>query len=286
MGGVSTGDVQRLFLQAMLSRGILSEKLAKAIWVQCIKAVKNEDGETEIPYTNTEQSWELFLGNVNSTIDDLDLEFKGIQDELTGKRLFSLVNRKDDESAQMATDFSPSEIIYFKAIIEQIMLACNESFSLSSIAALGEATALKGKINMTKAQAEHVLASFVAKGWLLKSKRGRYSLSPRTLLELYPYLKGTYPDEILECTICHEVLTKGIACHTPNCTVRMHYHCFKTFARRNGACPQCKADWPREVDGKLIPVGEDAVQDEKDVGKRHVRARTSTGSDDSGEEME
>ena len=36
-------------------------------------------------------------------------------------------------------------------------------------------------------------------------RRGRYSLSPRTLLELYPYLKANYGDEMIECTICHEV---------------------------------------------------------------------------------
>lgn len=91
---------------------------------------------------------------------------------------------------------------------------------MSSIAALRELTA--AKITITKAQAEVVLASFVAKGWLLKSKsvnrftcknhtlilycrRGRYSLSTRALLELIPYLKSSYPDDILECTICMDV---------------------------------------------------------------------------------
>lgn len=57
--------------------------------------------------------------------------------------------------------------------VEQIMLAPREAFSVSSIAALRELHA--AKINMTKSQAEVVLASFVAKGWLLKS---RYVYSP------------------------------------------------------------------------------------------------------------
>ena len=48
------------------------------------------------------------------------------------------------------------------------MLSPNQSYSLSSLAALREAGYLKG--NMTKTQAENVLGSFVAKGWLLKSK--------------------------------------------------------------------------------------------------------------------
>ena len=34
---------------------------------------------------------------------------------------------------------------------------------------------------------------------------GRYSLASRSLMELQPYLKSTYPDDLLECTICTEV---------------------------------------------------------------------------------
>lgn len=37
---VSSADVQRLFLQAILSRRILSQKLAAKIWEKCIDAVK------------------------------------------------------------------------------------------------------------------------------------------------------------------------------------------------------------------------------------------------------
>jgi non-structural maintenance of chromosomes element 1 len=97
------------------------------------------------------------------------------------------VNTKDDELAQMATDYTPAEIAFFRAIVqmffilimlsiltsfqvEQIILARNESFSLSSLAALREVSAIKPKSNMSKTQAETVLASFVAKGWLLRSK--------------------------------------------------------------------------------------------------------------------
>jgi len=48
------------------------------------------------------------------------------------------------------------------------MLSPHESFSVSSLAALREVNTLKS--NMSKTHAEVVLGSFVAKGWLLKSK--------------------------------------------------------------------------------------------------------------------
>ena len=73
------------------------------------------------------------------------------------------------------------------------MLAPNSSYSISSLAALREVNALTSP--MTKTQAESVLASFVAKGWLLKSKYVRplpqsaNLLTPLTLLLLQ---KGSF----------------------------------------------------------------------------------------------
>ena len=99
-------------------------------------------------------------------------------------------NTKGDDIAQIATTYSPLEIAYFKAVVrwttvyfstcflvslyqvEQIVLADNQAFSVSSLAALREVTYLKSasKASMTKSQAEVVLSSLVANGWLLKSK--------------------------------------------------------------------------------------------------------------------
>jgi hypothetical protein len=39
MPRVSSSDVQRLYLQAILSRGLVSEALAKLLWKKCIEAV-------------------------------------------------------------------------------------------------------------------------------------------------------------------------------------------------------------------------------------------------------
>lgn len=65
------------------------------------------------------------------------------------------------------------------------MLAPNESFCVSSLAALREVNSLKS--NMTKAAAEVTLNSFVAKGWLIKSRyahRGSRGTSARCLTAL------------------------------------------------------------------------------------------------------
>ncbi|KAJ7905428.1 Nse1 non-SMC component of SMC5-6 complex-domain-containing protein [Mycena olivaceomarginata] len=276
-------DVQRLFLQAVLSRGVLSGKMAQTLWAKSKDAVMAADNTLDIPHSGTREDWDEFVVKVNQALDPLDLEFRTLQEETSGREMYAIVNRKGDEIAQMATDYTPGEIAFFKAMVEQIMLAPRDSFSISSLAALREVSALKPKSNMSKTQAEIVLASFVAKGWLLKSKRGRYSLSTRALLELQPYLKSTYPDEIIECLICLGMMTKGVSCPTANCQVRMHYHCFAKYAARNRKCPTCDSDWPGADPHEMKPVGEAAVRDGDD-GKRRVRKSVENSDDDEEED--
>jgi len=167
--------------------------------------------------------------------------------------------------------------------VEQIVLAPNESYSVSSIAALREVNTLKA--NMTKTQAEIVLGSFVAKGWLLKSKRGRYSLSPRTILELQPYLRSTYPDEILDCTICMEMVTRGVGCYTPHCQTRLHNYCFTKYRKRSANCPSCHENWSTDANvKKLLPIGEAAFRDGQDQNRRRARKKVAADTDEDEDE--
>lgn len=49
-----------------------------------------------------------------------------------------------------------------------------------------------------------------------RHRRGRYSLSARTILELESYLKTEFPDEITHCIGCREVrgaLSRPLDCH-------------------------------------------------------------------------
>lgn len=83
------------------------------------------------------------------------------------------------------------------------MLAPNESYCVSSLVALREVKFVDKSISKT--HAEKLLSSFVARDWLVKSRKGRYSLSTRTILELQNYLRANYEDAVHECTICMEV---------------------------------------------------------------------------------
>ncbi|KIY50938.1 hypothetical protein FISHEDRAFT_38594 [Fistulina hepatica ATCC 64428] len=168
---VSAKDMDRLFLQAVLSRGVVTAKLARILWGKCILAVNNASEDLDLPVnTDDKDAWDGFLIKVNASLNDLDFEFRHFHDQVIDKDVYALVNRKGDEVAQMATDYSAVEIAFFKVVIEQIMLAPREAYSVSSLAALREISSIKPKTNMTKSQGEALLSSFVARKWLVKSK--------------------------------------------------------------------------------------------------------------------
>lgn len=150
------------------------------------------------------------MSSINKSLNPLDLELSRIRNELTGKDMYALVRRlstirslyiwsnveRDPRSIAGTTKLRASRAttrpskyptfehwyaLYLLPVtlsftvptsrprqVEQIMIAPNHSYSISSLAALREVNALTSP--MTKTQAESVLASFVAKGWLLKSK--------------------------------------------------------------------------------------------------------------------
>ncbi|KIL69676.1 hypothetical protein M378DRAFT_184086 [Amanita muscaria Koide BX008] len=283
MPRVGSYDVQRLFLHAILSRAIVPEGLAKLLWKKSIEAVHAVDATLELPDPDSDDAWYNFIAKVNKSLDELHLDFRRVEDESTGKPVYILVNAKSDEISQLATDYNPAEIAYFRALVEQIILAPRHSFSISSLGALRELSSIKPKSNMTKTQAETVLASFVARGWLRKSTRGRYSLSTRSVVELGPYLKTTFPEDIVECSACNKIMTQGMACST-GCDHRLHYHCFANFRKRHSTCPQCGKDWPPNAKDKpLVPIGEDAARNGDDV-RRRVRIRSPEPSDNEMEE--
>ncbi|KAL5490279.1 hypothetical protein ACEPAI_5112 [Sanghuangporus weigelae] len=272
---VHSSDVYRLFLQAAMSRRIMNEAVAKALWKACYEAIARADPTKDVQFVGGSTQWGEFLNKIQRMLDPLDLEFARSKDEETGKIMYAITNTKGDEVAQLASDYSPAEIAFFKAVVEQIMLSVRHAYSVSSILALREASHLKS-FQMTKSQAEVILTSLVARGWLVKSKRGRYSLGTRSILELSNYLKNTYDEtDLLECVVCMELVTKGYMCPTANCNAPLHKHCYSHVRRRN-LCPKCQQEWG-EDQSELIPIGEDAIKDDKQEKRR---VRRSNGADE------
>lgn len=70
--------------------------------------------------------------------------------------------------------------------------------------------------SLSMSQAETMMQHLVAEGWLEKSRKGYYSLSPRGLMELRQWLIATYNEEndegrwvnrIKFCSACGDIVT-------------------------------------------------------------------------------
>jgi hypothetical protein len=51
------------------------------------------DGNLDIPHSNDAAAWNTFVAKINKSLDKLDLEFRHLNDEITGKEMYAIVSR-------------------------------------------------------------------------------------------------------------------------------------------------------------------------------------------------
>lgn len=103
---VSSNDVARLFLQTMISRRIVSDKLARVLWRKCVEAVRGAgnlqydlaqpdakhlaaDDVLDISYDPNK--FEQYINELNRRLEPLDLKLTVTVDEVVGKKLWAMV---------------------------------------------------------------------------------------------------------------------------------------------------------------------------------------------------
>ena len=118
---------------------------------------------------------------------------------------------------------------------------------------------------------------------ILIYRKGRYSLTTRSAVELQTYIASTFPNDILHCTVCHEMVFRGIRCYTRNCEGTLHSHCYAAYKRARQTCPVCDTPWNGDSEGKLKRVGEGAFVEGQD---KHARAKRRTDDDEDEDEDE
>lgn len=114
-------------------------------------------------------------------------------------------------------------------------------------------------------------------------RKGRYSLTTRSTVELQTYITNTFPNDILNCTVCHEMVFRGIRCYTRNCEGVLHSHCYSAYKRARQTCPVCDTPWNGDSEVKLKKVGEGAFVEGQD---KHARTRRRADDDEDEDEDE
>ncbi|ATY63827.1 DNA repair [Cordyceps militaris] len=282
--GSRYNHANRAFLQAMISRSSMTFRESRPVIAAILNA--DNDGDQVRPEQITEEAFEKFMATAREAASLFDYEIRRTQHQITKERVYAFVNTSSDPQTQLATTFSHDELAFVKRALEAMFDKYNkprmEVIALTGMQAVKLArpnrresavprnedegtqtqTADKG---LKHSEVEIALENLVGGGWFEKSREGFYSLTPRALLELRPWLLGTFNDpdagegewqRIKFCEACKDIVTVGVRCIEPDCNVRIHDICEEAFwrTRRSKNCPRCSREWA----GNLY-VGERAV---------------------------
>jgi hypothetical protein len=313
-------DANRAFVQAFMARGTLTFPEAQKILAE-IKSGADDDRRVD-PQSITMADFENFLRTAREAVEPLDFDIRNTRDQVRGggERVWAFINAHSDPATQMSTTRTAEEVAYIKRLLDAKIEQYNTP--RMEVMAVDEGQALRvsrptraresgvngendedGEGNDAAAAATRalkhsevlsLLSSLVAEGWLEKSRDGFYSLTVRSLMELWGWLVATYNDPDSEgdwqrikfCEACKEIVTYGQRCNEPDCTVRLHDICEEGFwrTRRDKTCPKCSTPW----DGTHF-VGERAVTTRSGFqrgrgGRRGRRSDAAVEVDEDGED--
>ncbi|KAI9778822.1 MAG: hypothetical protein M1835_004833 [Candelina submexicana] len=311
-------DTNRAFLQAFLSRSVLTLKEAKPILAAIFTA--HDDRET-LPEDVTEADFNSYITSANRAISAFDLEIRSTYSQNDKTRIYALVNTTSDSITQLATTHTADEISFVKRVLDAMFLTNNtprqELCAVSSMQAVrlhknpsansrvsNGVVELEGNGDVSVGvgaggqglsivQAEKVLAGMVEEGWFERSKAGFFTLSARGLMELRGWLLETYNhggeeeedgegegDRVKLCFACREIITVLFLGGYRDNGVRVE--------NREKKCPICKREWTGNdfVGEKVITTSERYLQGKRRSGIASSQARRSTqGGGDGAEEV-
>ncbi|KAL8729591.1 MAG: hypothetical protein Q9166_004671 [cf. Caloplaca sp. 2 TL-2023] len=240
-------DSNRAFLQALMARSTLTLEEAKPLLAaiqtaygaatDCLRLMSYQ--KETLPEDITEADLNAHIAAANTRISPFDLEIRSTFHQTTRKRVYAFVNSTSDPIIQLATLHTPEEISFLKRVLDAMFETYNtprhEIMAITSMQAVrlhkapdnrrretqdGSATQGSAAQGLKMVEAEKMLKTLVDEGWLEKSRKGYYSLSPRALMELRGWLIETYndvddeddddddrPPRIKQCVACKEIVT-------------------------------------------------------------------------------
>lgn len=275
-------DGHRAFLQAILARGTITFEESRPILAEILNAdraaTNGEEADEVRPDQITEENFYDYIEIASKAASLFDYEIRSSIHQITKRRIYALVNTASDPQTQLATTYSADELSFIKRVLDAMFEKFNtprmEVLAVTEMQAIKFARPNRRESQLdldpqtqtqTQTQAstdkglkhsevETVLASLVEGGWFEKSHEGFYTLSPRALLELRPWLVETYNDPDLRprdwqrvkfCEACKDVVTIGLRCAELDCNVRLHDVCEDAYwrTRREKRCPACSSEW-------------------------------------------
>ncbi|WOO80477.1 Non-structural maintenance of chromosome0s element 1 [Vanrija pseudolonga] len=295
-GGPAPTDLHRVYIQSLLSRRAMTEDVALEMYKRAIGAVIMHDRDFRPTHRANKEGLTAFLAEVSALLEAVDMVVKRARDESPqGRWWIVLCNTAPDAVGTHATDLTPLEVSFFRLVVKAIV----QSYPHNSIGS-GAAVRLVRELQsatISNSQAQELLGALTSRGWLAKSKRNRYSIATRGMLELDAYLKSEaeFEDYIQTCAVCEKVILTGMVCGNDDCEAHYHEYCYNQLNRGDrGACRSCQKPFARYPPSYVGEKGVSRVEDDfVNTGRRKKRPprRSANGNghrheEDDGEEDE
>ncbi|XP_078022107.1 non-structural maintenance of chromosomes element 1 homolog isoform X2 [Epinephelus lanceolatus] len=184
------GDSHRRFLQTMMASGIVDEQGAKALYQYCCETHNTQ----HIP-----DKLDDFIDTINSKLQPMFMQIRKGMSEDSGHQYYALVNMAETDVTRMSSDYADNELELFRKTMD--LIVGSEDGKASSTDILNSADTLTTR-KLKKSETEHLLTRLVHDKWL-NEKRGEYTLSTRCIIEMEPYMRAMYQDQVKVCHICH-----------------------------------------------------------------------------------
>ncbi|KAI3409518.1 uncharacterized protein J3R85_019266 [Psidium guajava] len=261
-------DGHKVLIQALISRGPLSEKDFHAIF----------NGVTGKDPANHQQLFNDYLLKINKELSHVQCELRGCRNQNDGQVFYGFVNNVSDNQSELGTKYSVPQIAFYKCIIEAIVQDATAEGCISDIDALNirlENQMLNGAVsqsqhnslgvpaafrNFSISQKEKTLEQLVRDKWLCSIPDGKIGLGVRSFLDLRGWFRS---NDIPSCEVCNEAAVKAESCPNDDCNVRIHQYCLnKRFSQKKIklVCPSCGQQW-RCVLPKAEEIVEEDAQD-------------------------
>lgn len=208
------------------------------------------EDRTVDPDDITQEQLSSYISEANAAISPFNFEIRSSlrqnpiqpnQDTQNAppERIYALVNVHVDNLTQLATTYTADEIAFVKRVLdfmfdtnntrfcEGLVISPIQAVQLAKVSSADESrrrstntdsqqTQGGAAQNLSMTQAETMMKNLVAEGWLEKSRKGNFSLTPRALMELRSWLRETYNyvnaegnrvQKIKNCAACKDIIT-------------------------------------------------------------------------------
>uniref|UniRef100_A0A8D2ZFX0 Non-structural maintenance of chromosomes element 1 homolog n=1 Tax=Scophthalmus maximus TaxID=52904 RepID=A0A8D2ZFX0_SCOMX len=220
------GDGHRRFLQTMMANGVVDEQGARSLHQHCCETHNTQYARDKL---------DDFIAAINSKLQPMFMQIRKGMSEDNGQQYYALD----------VIGLCDNELELFRKTMD--LIVGSESGKASSTDILNSADTLTTK-KLKKSETEHLLNRLVHGQWL-SEKRGEYTLSTRCIIEMEPYIRTMYQDQVKVCQICHNIAFQCQICENPVCGIKIHNPCVARYfkGRSEPRCPACDDFWPHEI---------------------------------------